>query len=128
MQKIKDKTFTKLPKHPHTVFDEDNFLEMLNKSVALTYTEKERAVKAVSQLNQEQIDYLIRTLEEEKRKFAEKGLDMEQVRLIREKPFSIRQMFFNPALNPFKFLRPSNITLIFKVLKEMSGFSGKKNR
>ena len=119
------KIFTQLPRHPHTVFDEDNFLEMLNNSVSLTYKEKEKAIKAIPQLKQDQIDKFISILEEEKRKFAEKGLDMEEVRQVREKPFSFRQ-FFHPDLNPLKFLRPSNLILIFKVLKEMSGFSGKK--
>ena len=67
-------TTIRLPKHSLTI-DEPRFLRLLAGSASLMKDEKRRIIEAVPRLTQEQIDELIRILEEEKQKFSE--LDVE---------------------------------------------------
>ncbi|QQS59579.1 hypothetical protein IPN35_01695 [Candidatus Peregrinibacteria bacterium] len=63
-----------LPKHSLKI-DESKFLRLLAGSASLMKDEKRRIIEAVPRLTQEQVDELIRILEEEKQKFSE--LDVE---------------------------------------------------
>lgn len=60
-----------VPAHSNTKFDEQNFLELLAKSISLTKTEKQRIIESIPKLSQYQIDELMRIFEEEQKKFAE---------------------------------------------------------
>jgi hypothetical protein len=64
----------KLPEHKLNI-DESKFLRLLAGSVSLMKDEKKRIIEAVPKLTQQQVDELIRILEEEKQKFSE--LDMQ---------------------------------------------------
>lgn len=66
-------TTIKIPPHSLT-FDEFYFLKLLSGSISLTIDEKKKIVQSVPKLRQEQIDELIRILEEEKSKFIELSL------------------------------------------------------
>lgn len=61
----------KIPPHPNTTFDEQNFVQLLAGSISLTATEKKRIIEAIPQLSQFQIDELMKIFQEEKGKFAE---------------------------------------------------------
>ncbi|MCK5461211.1 hypothetical protein KAI58_04465 [Candidatus Gracilibacteria bacterium] len=61
----------KIPAHPNTTFDEENFLTLLEGSISLTMEEKERVIAAMPRLSMEQINELISIFEEEKQKFSE---------------------------------------------------------
>lgn len=61
----------KIPAHPKTTFDEENFLTLLEGSISLTMEEKERVIGAMPRLSMEQINELISIFEEEKQKFSE---------------------------------------------------------
>ncbi len=63
-------TTIKIPPHSLT-FEEFYFLKLLSGSISLTIDEKKKIVQSVPKLRQEQIDELIRILEEEKSKFIE---------------------------------------------------------
>ena len=60
----------KLPKHSLNI-DENKFLKMLAGSVSLMKDEKKRIIEAVPRLTQQQVDELIKILEEEKQKFSD---------------------------------------------------------
>ncbi len=60
-----------IPPHPNTVFDDENFLTLLEGSISLTMEEKQRVIDAIPRLSIEQINELISIFEEEKVKFAE---------------------------------------------------------
>ena len=60
-----------IPAHPNTQFDDENFLNLLEGSISLTYEEKKRVIDAIPRLKIEQIHELISIFEEEKKKFAE---------------------------------------------------------
>lgn len=64
-------TKAKIPPHPNTKFDEQEFLRLLAGSISLTVNEKFKIVAAVPQLSQFQIDELIKIFKEEQQKFAE---------------------------------------------------------
>lgn len=61
----------KIPDHPNTQFDEENFLALLEGSISLTMEEKQRVIDAIPRLSIEQINELISIFTEEKQKFAE---------------------------------------------------------
>lgn len=61
----------KIPPHPNTKFDEQEFVRLLAGSISLTVSEKHRIVQAIPQLSQFQIDELIKIFKEEQQKFAE---------------------------------------------------------
>ena len=76
----------KIPPHPNTKFDENNFVQLLAGSISLTVTEKKRIIEATPQLSQFQIDELIKIFEEEKGKFAElEKKHADQVKELEEK-------------------------------------------
>lgn len=64
------KTKIKIPTH-QLKFNEHYFLQLLAGSISLTKDEKWKIVQSVPKLRQEQVDELIRILEEEKEKFVE---------------------------------------------------------
>lgn len=64
------KTNIKIPQH-QLKFNEQYFLRLLAGSISLTKDEKYKIVQSVPKLRQEQVDELIRILEEEKEKFIE---------------------------------------------------------
>jgi len=68
---FKDPIKIKLPAHPDTKFDDNNFLKLLASSISLSRLEKKRIVDAVPKLQQWQVDELISIFEEEKKKFAQ---------------------------------------------------------
>jgi len=61
----------KIPPHPNTHFNEQEFLKLLAGSISLTINEKRRIIEAIPQLSQFQIDELIKIFTEEKGKFME---------------------------------------------------------
>lgn len=61
----------KVPPHPNTTFNEQEFLQLLAGSISLTINEKFKIVSAIPQLSQFQIDELIKIFKEEQQKFAE---------------------------------------------------------
>lgn len=61
----------RVPAHPETQFDEQQFLSLLRGSISLTRDEKWRIVQAIPKLSQFQVDELQKILEEERRKFSE---------------------------------------------------------
>ena len=61
----------KIPPHPNTQFNEQEFIQLLAGSISLTVNEKHRIVQAIAQLSQFQIDELIKIFREEQQKFAE---------------------------------------------------------
>jgi len=61
----------KLPAHPDTTFDDDQFLTLLAASISLSKAEKKRIIDAIPKLKQWQIDELINIFTEEKQKFAQ---------------------------------------------------------
>lgn len=63
-------TNVKIPSHGLT-FDEQYFLWLLAGSISLTIDEKRKIVESIPRLKQEQIEELIRILEEERSKFQE---------------------------------------------------------
>ncbi|PID70170.1 hypothetical protein CSB37_03260 [bacterium DOLZORAL124_38_8] len=60
-----------IPPHPNTVFNDAEFLALLEGSISLSMEEKKRVIEAIPRLGQEQIDELIKIFNEEKVKFAE---------------------------------------------------------
>ncbi|MBI5411807.1 hypothetical protein HZA43_01375 [Candidatus Peregrinibacteria bacterium] len=61
----------KIPPHPNTKFNEQEFLQLLSGSISLTINEKRKIIEAIPQLSQFQIDELIKIFREEKGKFVE---------------------------------------------------------
>lgn len=61
----------KLPDHPETKFDENEFLMLLASSISLSKAEKKRIIDAVPKLKQWQVDELMNIFKEEKQKFAQ---------------------------------------------------------
>lgn len=61
----------KIPAHPNTTFNEQEFVQLLAGSISLTVNEKYRIVQAIPQLSQFQIDELMKIFREEQQKFAE---------------------------------------------------------
>lgn len=61
----------KIPPHPNTKFDEQNFIKLLAGSISLTITEKKKIIEAIPQLSQFQIDELMKIFTEEQTKFSE---------------------------------------------------------
>lgn len=61
----------KIPPHPNTTFNEQEFLQLLAGSISLTINEKQRIIQAIPQLSQFQIDELMKIFSEEKQKFTE---------------------------------------------------------
>ena len=55
--------------HPETEFDETALLGMLRNSISLTMEEKYKIIGAIPQMNQYQVDALMKIFEEERRKF-----------------------------------------------------------
>lgn len=55
--------------HPLTVFNEANFLELLEHSLSLNIYEKKRVIDALPTLSQFQIDELIKVFEDEREEF-----------------------------------------------------------
>lgn len=55
--------------HPLTVFNEVNFLELLEHSLSLNVYEKKRVIDAIPTLSQFQIDELIKVFEDEREEF-----------------------------------------------------------
>lgn len=66
----KFQTIVKIPPH-NLQFDESYFLKLLANSISLTIDEKKNIILHIPKLRQEQIDELIRILEEERSKFQE---------------------------------------------------------
>ena len=60
-----------IPAHPNTVFDDAEFLALLEGSISLSMEEKKRVIEAIPRLGQPQIDELIKIFKEERVKFAE---------------------------------------------------------
>jgi hypothetical protein len=67
----------KLPPHQLQI-EEKKFLGLLAGSVSLMKDEKKRIIEAVPRLTQEQVDELIRILEEEKQKFSDLDVQHKQ--------------------------------------------------
>lgn len=61
----------KIPLHPNTTFDEENFLNLLEGSISLTLEEKQRVIEAIPRISIEQINELINIFTEEIEKFSE---------------------------------------------------------
>jgi hypothetical protein len=61
----------KLPPHPETNFDDDEFLFLLASSISLSKAEKKRIIDAIPKLKQWQVDELMNIFKEEKQKFAQ---------------------------------------------------------
>jgi hypothetical protein len=61
----------KLPEHPETKFDDDQFISLLASSISLSKAEKKRIVDAIPKLKQWQVDELMNIFTEEKQKFAQ---------------------------------------------------------
>ncbi len=61
----------KIPPHPNTKFDEQNFIKLLAGSISLTITEKKKIIEAIPKLSQFQIDELMKIFTEEQTKFSE---------------------------------------------------------
>lgn len=59
-----------MPPHPQTIFNERLFMELLTSSISLTGQEKQRIVDSIPQLNQYQIDELMRIFVEEASTFV----------------------------------------------------------
>jgi len=55
--------------HPLTVFNEQDFLELLEHSLSLNVYEKKRVLDAIPTLSQFQIDELIKVFEDEREEF-----------------------------------------------------------
>lgn len=55
--------------HPLTVFNEEDFLELLEHSLSLNIYEKKRVIDAIPTLSQFQIDELIKVFEDEREEF-----------------------------------------------------------
>ncbi len=64
-------TSVKIPPHPNTKFDEQNFIKLLAGSISLTITEKKKIIEAIPKLSQFQIDELMKIFTEEQTKFSE---------------------------------------------------------
>ncbi|EKD63467.1 MAG: hypothetical protein ACD_51C00273G0001, partial [uncultured bacterium] len=64
------KTTIKIPAHS-LKFDEAYFIKLLAGSISLTRDEKKRIVDSIPKLRQEQVDELVKILEEEREKFIE---------------------------------------------------------
>lgn len=61
----------KVPEHPETKFEVQDFLKLLAGSISLMRDEKWRIIQAIPKLSQFQIDELFKILTEEKKKFSE---------------------------------------------------------
>lgn len=67
---ISSKIFLELIKnHPLTIFNEENFLELLEHSLSLNVYEKKRVIDAIPTLSQFQIDELVKVFEDEREEF-----------------------------------------------------------
>ncbi len=89
-----------LPEHPDIELNEELFLNLLSGSVSLMKEEKRRILKAMPRLTQEQIDQLIKILQEERLKFG--GLDKvhwPQLRQLFEKHHSEWKELIDGLLN-----------------------------
>lgn len=94
----------KIPSHPNTTFDEDSFSNLLARSISLTEEEKERVLKAIPRLSQQQINELFNIFEEEQLKFAELetefASDVEKLKREREDQSERIQFEIKDFLNP----------------------------
>ncbi|MDD2565918.1 MAG: hypothetical protein PHZ26_04765 [Candidatus Gracilibacteria bacterium] len=67
--------------HPLTVFNEEDFLELLEHSLSLNIYEKKRVIDAIPTLSQFQIDELIKVFEDEREEFKKlMGTEAESIK------------------------------------------------
>ncbi len=82
-----------IPPHPNTVFNDVEFLDLLEGSISLTLEEKKRVVQAIPRLDQAQVNELIDIFHEEREKFStlekEFSQDVEKLKREREKELEL---------------------------------------
>lgn len=63
----------KIPPHPNTEFDEENFLDLLEGSISMSMEQKQQVIDAIPKLSIGKINELIEIFESEKQQFSDLG-------------------------------------------------------